>query len=253
MFRFMPMRLAAALLVSLQLTTTAQAGGDAPKEFTAKGQIVLPSHKVKMEKDQIYVIGVKAKGFTPFVTIGGEFFLRPLPAIVVKPGAPRTDYTGTFTPRETKEYKIAAFPDQFSGPHPTGTLDYTLSVKPLVMAQKPLLKVTEMLIDKDETYPPRNNYYKPFLIKLKAGETYVIDHVRPGEDFKFDPYLYLEDANKKVVAQDDDSGGNLNARIIYTPEADGEFRIIATTLTPATGEFTLTVRVTLGAASTEKK
>jgi hypothetical protein len=45
-----------------------------------------------------------------------------------------------------------------------------------------------------------------------------------------------------VVAQDDDSGGDLNARIVYAPPQDGEFRVIATTLNKALGGFTLTVR-----------
>ena len=41
--------------------------------------------------------------------------------------------------------------------------------------------------------------------------------------------------------------------IVYTPKADGEFRIIATTLTPATGEYTLTVRGPGTPVATEKK
>jgi len=74
---------------------------------------------------------------------------------------------------------------------------------------------------------------------MKAGRYYIIDMVKSS---KIDPYLYLEGPNAKVVAQDDDSGGNLNARIVYQPTTDGEYRVIATTLSPATGEFTLTVR-----------
>src|SRR5262249_11778074 len=41
---------------------------------------------------------------------------------------------------------------------------------------------------------------------------------------------------------DDDSGGDLNARIIYTTPQDGEFRIIAANLSKGPGSFTLTVR-----------
>jgi len=89
---------------------------------------------------------------------------------------------------------------------------------------------------------------------MKAGETYIIDLVRPEKiDFNLDPYLFLEDKNKQVVAEDDDSGGNLNARIVFTPKTDGEYRIIATTLVPATGGFTLTVRGPAADAATEKK
>ena len=62
-----------------------------------------------------------------------------------------------------------------------------------------------------------------------------------------DPYLYLEDVNpampmQKIVASDDDSGGDLNARIVYRATKDGEFRIIATSLNKTPGDFTVTVR-----------
>ena len=66
----------------------------------------------------------------------------------------------------------------------------------------------------------------------------------------FDTYLFLEDSAGNVLIQDDDSGGNLNARILYEAPKEGEYRIIATTLFRATGEFTLTVRST---AATEKE
>jgi hypothetical protein len=250
MVRSVSVRLAATFLAALACTGTALPGDDSPKGFTAEGKLVLPSHKVKMEKDQIHVIEVKATGFTPKVMIPGVFLPGPLFAFGQPP---RHDCKEIFTPRETKEYQISVFPDFRGGVLPTGTFAYTLSIRPLVLSQKPLLKITDMITDKDQKYGQRNSYYKPFLIKLKAGKTYVIDHVRPGEDFKFDPYLYLEDANKKIVAEDDDSGGNLNARIVFTPQTDGEFRIIATTLSPSTGEFTLTVRGTESPANTEKK
>jgi hypothetical protein len=46
----------------------------------------------------------------------------------------------------------------------------------------------------------------------------------------------------KIVASDDDSGGDYNARIIFQVRRAGDYRIIATTLRRATGPFTLTVR-----------
>jgi hypothetical protein len=45
------------------------------------------------------------------------------------------------------------------------------------------------------------------------------------------------------VAEDDDSGGNRNARIVYRCTQDGEYRIYATCLGGNTaGAFQLTVR-----------
>jgi hypothetical protein len=80
---------------------------------------------------------------------------------------------------------------------------------------------------------------KVFSVTLKAGEKYTIDL----ESGSMDSYLYLFDAKTKLLAQDDDSGGDLNSRITFTAERDGVHHIIATTLLgDETGEFTLRVR-----------
>jgi thiol-disulfide isomerase/thioredoxin len=86
----------------------------------------------------------------------------------------------------------------------------------------------------------QNHYYKLFTVKLEAGKTYRIDHA--SEDEKFDAYLFLEDPDGNRLAQDDDSGGGLNSRIIYKVNKAGLYRVIATTLPPQqTGKFTLDV------------
>jgi hypothetical protein len=339
MARAFSVRLTASLLVTLALGAAGPAGekgekgkdGQGDKSFTAKGEIVLPVHKVKMEKDQLYYIEVKAKGFQPRVVIPGVFLgfgglggpafpapppfavpakgffeqpplsqlpplppeiqkaidkdrpakdvpvvppkkeidkaplVPPLPEVAAQPDLkvrpvfqPKPpifqpvlgEFRTTFTPKETKEYQIIVLPD-FIAEAPKGKLEYTLTIR---QAGKPILNVTDKWTDKDPQYGKRNTYYKAYPIKMKAGETYIIDLVRPEKiDFNLDPYLFLEDKNKQVVAEDDDSGGNLNARIVFTPKTDGEYRIIATTLVPATGGFTLTVRGPAADAATEKK
>lgn len=65
----------------------------------------------------------------------------------------------------------------------------------------------------------------------------------------FDAYLVLTDATGTVIAEDDDSGGRLDAQITTTLPRDGTFTIIATSLRAyrsngqfsATGNFTLTL------------
>ena len=58
-----------------------------------------------------------------------------------------------------------------------------------------------------------------------------------------DPYLFLHDATGKKLAEDDDSGGGLNARIVFRVSADGVYRIQATSfMNVGRGAFTLTVR-----------
>ena len=56
----------------------------------------------------------------------------------------------------------------------------------------------------------------------------------------------LEDSKGKILAEDDDSGGNLDARIVYRAQQSGIYRLVATTIAPkghpaGTGAFVLTV------------
>jgi hypothetical protein len=84
---------------------------------------------------------------------------------------------------------------------------------------------------------------KAYTVKMSAGKTYQIDLVSQP----FDAFLRLENPGGQQVAFDDDSGGNLNSRIIYPCPQAGEYRIIATCLFPSlrnarTGPFTLRVQ-----------
>src|SRR5262249_42647959 len=64
---------------------------------------------------------------------------------------------------------------------------------------------------------------RSYVVKLKADRTYVIDMTSAA----FDTFLELYDPAGKKIADDDDSGGGLNARIIVTAPRDGEYRIQA--------------------------
>jgi hypothetical protein len=59
--------------------------------------------------------------------------------------------------------------------------------------------------------------------RLKAGVQYTIrlKTLQGG----YDPYLYLYDPEGKLVAQDDDSDGFPNSKIVYTPAVDGLFKL----------------------------
>jgi hypothetical protein len=82
--------------------------------------------------------------------------------------------------------------------------------------------------------------HKLFSVEFEAGRTYQIDQASG----RFDSYLYLEDPDGNIVAEDDDSGGNLNARIVHQAAKAGRFHIIATSLEGGnTGAFTLTVQL----------
>jgi hypothetical protein len=96
----------------------------------------------------------------------------------------------------------------------------------------------------DPLYPARNSRYKSYTVNLQAGKIYTIDlkSANGGLDGVQDPYLYLTDAAGTILAQDDDGGGGLDARIIYAPAKGGQYQIIATSLNNCLGNFTLTVR-----------
>ena len=77
-------------------------------------------------------------------------------------------------------------------------------------------------------------------VTLKAGKAYTIDMVGMG----FDAYLRLLDAKGNQLEEDDDSGGNLNARIIFNCTRDAEYTVLCTTFgANEAGNYTLTVKV----------
>jgi hypothetical protein len=86
--------------------------------------------------------------------------------------------------------------------------------------------------------PERKTPCKVYTVAMKAGKTYQIDHMSK----QFDAYLRLVGPDGKKVAKDDDSGGDLNARIRYQCTRAGEYRIYATCLIKASGSFRIEVR-----------
>jgi len=66
-----------------------------------------------------------------------------------------------------------------------------------------------------------------FKLVLQAGYRYEFSMYRVSTDTYFDAYLYLRDANKHAITYDDDSGGSLNSKIIYTAPSDGVYYLDA--------------------------
>jgi hypothetical protein len=232
---------AAALtaLAPLALLAAAQEGG---KGLDVKGQIKIGNHAVKMEAGRLYEIRAQGSGFPPVVSIYPGYFRST-------PGPFEKDATTHFyVPTETKEYRLYVTPAIY-GRVPDGPLDYTLKVTRVPISNKPLLKQESSLAAGDPPYENKTAFgkrahHKVFPVKLEADRFYIIDMVRKGKGFDkdIDPYLYLEDSEGKVIASDDDGGGDLNARIVFRAQRSGDYRIIAASLNNDTGPFTLTVR-----------
>ena len=106
----------------------------------------------------------------------------------------------------------------------------------------PGLTIEGALADHDALDPQRPGCRcKVYDVRLTAGRTYVIEMNRKLANM--DPLLRLTDVNGNTLASDDDSGADRNARIVYTAQMTGNHRIVTTTFGPATGEFTLIVRL----------
>jgi hypothetical protein len=113
------------------------------------------------------------------------------------------------------------------------------------------LTINEQLTAADARDFVRGFPCKVFAVNMVAGKTYTIRHNRVNNAFnnnrnnffQFDPYLRLEDSNNRPLAEDDDSGGNQNALLVFRPPQTGVYRVIATTFNNMTGPFTLQITV----------
>ena len=88
----------------------------------------------------------------------------------------------------------------------------------------------------------KNCRYKVHKVQLEAGRPCVISLESAKGAGWFDTYLRVEDASGKVLAQYDDMGVDMNALAVFTPPTAGEYRIVATSYQPATGNYLLVVR-----------
>lgn len=84
-----------------------------------------------------------------------------------------------------------------------------------------------------------NTYYQSWTFYGQAGEMVTLEVTSTD----FDAYAVIQDQNGNVLSRDDDSGGNLNARIVFTLPYTGNYRMLANTLrVGATGAYSLSVR-----------
>lgn len=81
---------------------------------------------------------------------------------------------------------------------------------------------------------------KTYQLQLQKGKTYQIDCV--STDGQFDPVIELNGPNNRPIAEDDDSGGFPNARLIHRTETAGMYTINVRGFNNSTGNFRLTVR-----------
>ena len=106
-------------------------------------------------------------------------------------------------------------------------------------------KVQGKLTKDDFKDPQRGGASQTHVVPLKAGKVYTIDMVST----QFDSYLRLLDSKDTQLGEDDDSGGDLNAQIVFACSKDGNYKIVCTTFGPdGLGDYTLTVKANGAAA-----
>jgi hypothetical protein len=108
-----------------------------------------------------------------------------------------------------------------------------------------ILDKKDKLTDDDPKDKVRSDSHaKKYKVKFTKGKTYQIDMMSKD----LDSYLRLEGPGGEQVAEDDDGGDGLNARIRYKAPNSGTYTVIATSYDAGeTGPFHLVVRET-GAA-----
>jgi hypothetical protein len=194
----------------------------------------------KLEQGKMYSILVTGRGFAPEVQIvdGRRSLATAFNGRWYGFGADAEfSTTMTFTPTRSAEYRVVIG----VGPQAEerrAPLEYTVQVVELKVA----LNVNAQLTREDAVYPRRGGPHKLHTVKLEQGRRYQLDMMSKA----FDAYLFLEDAAGNVVAEDDDSGEGLNARIVFRPVKTDTYRIIATTFNrgapnASVGAYTLTV------------
>ncbi|HZZ82255.1 MAG TPA: PPC domain-containing protein [Gemmataceae bacterium] len=235
-------RFVAALALGLFAFVQPASVGAQEKAIELSGELKIGLHKLNLEEGMAYEIEVKGKNFTPQVNLVGiPFLVNNVPF-----GKEQNTFRTLFFPTKTNEYVLTVLPG-FSFNPPQGALEYKATVKGMKLVE--VLKKQDKLSVNDPQYKNpmviRKSPHKMYVLKMKAGQTYIIDMVRQGNS-NLDPYLYIENAKLNVLASDDDGGGFPNARITFRAPEDGTYRIIASALSDAsaTGEFVLTVRST---------
>jgi S1-C subfamily serine protease len=107
-----------------------------------------------------------------------------------------------------------------------------------VLQKAGVLTITDPIDSGSKAKTPHHDVF----VELQRDRYYVMDLMSPHDSF-MDAFLRVEIAKTgAVVASDDDSGGDLNARIVYRPTANQTVRIVITSHdTMSVGPYVLRV------------
>jgi thiol-disulfide isomerase/thioredoxin len=195
--------------------------------------------KVRLEKGKTYQLDLGSKDIDPYLYLKSADGAKTLAED--DDGGGGLDSRILYTPEETATYQVGATALTAGQ---MGDFTLTISAKGAVAkagGQELKLKdgkaqVQGQLANGDPVEQGKS--CKVFTCKFAQGKSYRLDL----DSTDFDAYLMLLGPTGRVVAQDDDGGGNLNSRILWNAEPGGTYRILATSLGGKdVGNFTLTV------------
>ena len=204
-----------------------------------RGELKFTTQSMQMQAGKSYEIVVEGKNFRPIVVVEPGSRTQQMSALT---NSNRAELL--FTATETKSHKIFVTGIPLDVEAADGEASYTLSVKETEFKLGLILKRRLEVGPNDPPYPPRNNYpHKSVNVQMQAGATYTIDLLQIDP---IDTYLFIEDDKGTVLRQDDDSGGGLNARIIFAPDKSGTYKVICTTFSGRNGEMELVINAEKG-------
>jgi len=204
-----------------------------PEGLQLSGSLIQRGHVVKLEAGKFYGIDLDSDRYTTHLLV-----LDPKKGIVDQ------GRRVSFLAPTTEAYKLVV---TFIQP---GLGKYTLTVREEepYFASKDGITIAGTLQAKDAKDRAQGNCVaKIYHVKMLQGRRYMIQM----ESTDLDAFLRVENQNRLELARDDDSGGALNARIMFQALKDDFYRIIATSAEPALGSFTLTVREVDASEQTE--
>lgn len=105
--------------------------------------------------------------------------------------------------------------------------------------------INGQLTDKSNVLPVDDSFFDLYSFEGKAGQQITIDM----KSQELDPYLILLGPNQLEMAQDDDGGGEKDARIIVTLPVDGNYTVMANSFEARqSGTYTLELRASATAS-----
>ena len=175
------------------------------------------------------------------------------------------DYaTGVVMHTHTFDVDLQAAGSSF---HATQTVEMFVNYA-AIQGGEVVLDRKDQLTDKDPGYKPKTtnlgpnlmqnpvvpqllqliqgNPHKVYTLQFKKGDRVTIE-MKSAIPQAIDPVVIVEDANKNILDLNDDNpeAKTLDSKLVWTAPADGQYRIIATTMQQIimarTGEFQLTV------------